>query len=102
MITACIISFTVGAMLMMFAMAMAAMAKEREPRNKVHFYLVKTSSMTFNLFLGYPSKVINSSGIWWIGNRIYVDNLKDYRINLSDYNNLEYDKPVEVFLNLEN
>lgn len=74
---------------------------KEKPQNKVHFYLVKTSFMTFDLFLGYPTKNISSSGVWWSGNRMYVDNLKDYGINLSDYNNLKYDKPVEVFLNLE-
>lgn len=57
--------------------------------------------MRFELFLGYPIKCNGSMGIYWEGNRMYVDRLIDYGINLNDYSNLEYDKPVEVFLNLE-
>ena len=101
MVIACIISFIVGATLMMCAIGLMSYQKDKEPRNKVHFYLVKTSFMTFDLFLGYPTKNNSSRGVWWTGNRVYVDNLQDYGINLSDYNNLKYNNPVEVFLNLE-
>ena len=57
--------------------------------------------MKFELFLGYPTKNISDRGVYWTGNRMYVDRLIDYGINLNDYSNLKYDKPVEVFLNLE-
>lgn len=100
MVIACIISFIIGAMMMLFAMAMAAMAKEREPRNKVHFYLVKTSFMVFKVFLGYPIKCNGSMGIYWTGNRVHI-NIKDCGLNPDDYIDLDYDKPIEVFLNME-
>ena len=36
----CLISFVIGAVLMLVALAIAAMAKDDEPRNKVHFYVI--------------------------------------------------------------
>ena len=86
---------------MLAMLSVAAMGKVKEPRNKVHFYLVHTSFMKFELFLGYPTKNSSDRGVYWTGNRMYVDRLIDYGINLNDYSNLKYDKPVEVFLNLE-
>lgn len=97
-----IILIVVGTTLMAYGViGLSSCKKDKKPRNKVHFYLVKTSFMRFELFLGYPTETFSSRGVWWTGDRVYVDNLKDYGINLSDYNNLKYNKPVEVFLNLE-
>ena len=97
----CFITFVIGAVFMLAIYSIEAMGKSKEPRNKVHFYLVQTSFMKFELFLGYPTKNISDRGVYWTGNRMYVDRLIDYGINLNDYSNLKYDKPVEVFLNLE-
>ena len=97
----CFITFIMGAVFMLAIYSIEAMGKSKEPRNKVHFYLVQTSFMKFELFLGYPTKNISDRGVSWTGNRMYVDRLIDYGINLNDYSNLKYDKPVEVFLNLE-
>ena len=100
MIIACIISFVVGAILMMCAIGMVAIQKDKKPRNKVRFYLVKTSFSIFDLFLGYPIKSFGSCGTYWTGNRIHI-NMKDCGLNPEDYIDLDYDKPIEVFLNLE-
>ena len=35
----CYISFVIGAVIMLVALAIAAMGKDYEPRNKVHFYV---------------------------------------------------------------
>ena len=96
----CYIAFVIGAVLMLMALAIAAMGKDKEPRNKVRFYLVKTSFAIFDLFLGYPIKSFGSCGTYWTGNRIHI-NMKDCGLNPDDYIDLDYDKPVEVFLNLE-
>ena len=39
MIIACIISFNIGAMLMMCAIGLMSYQKDKKPRNKVHFYV---------------------------------------------------------------
>ena len=95
-----IIGFIVGAMLMMCAIGMVAIQKDKKPQNKVRFYLVKTSFSIFDLFLGYPIKSFGSCGTYWTGNRIHI-NMKDCGLNPDDYIDLDYDKPIEVFLNLE-
>ena len=95
-----IIGFILGAMLMMCAIGMVAIQKDKKPRNKVRFYLVKTSFSIFDLFLGYPIKSFGSCGTYWTGNRIHI-NMKDCGLNPDDYIDLDYDKPIEVFLNLE-
>lgn len=85
----------------MFAMlTIAAMGKDKKSQNKVHFYLVKESFMTFSLFLGYPIKSFGSCGTYWNGNRVYID-MEDCGLDPDDYKYLKYDKPIEVFLNLE-
>ena len=108
MIIACIISFIVGAMMMLFAMAMAAMAKEREPRNKVHFYVtceknIISGKLTRALWIGLPKR--NSQGGWtsssW-GNILAVDGtLLLYNLCLSNFENMKDGEIREVFLNLE-
>lgn len=95
-----IIGFIIGAMMMMCAIGMVAIQKDKKPRNKVRFYLVKTSFSIFDLFLGYPIKSFGSCGTYWTGNRIHI-NMKDCGLNPDDYIDLDYDKPIEVFLNLE-
>ena len=76
-----IIGFIVGAMLMMCAIGMVAIQKDKKPQNKVRFYLVKTSFSIFDLFLGYPIKSFGSCGTYWTGNRIHI-NMKDGKISL--------------------
>ena len=108
MIIACIISFIIGAMMMLFAMAMAAMAKEREPRNKVHFYVtceknIISGKLTRALWIGLPKR--NSQGGWasssW-GNILAVDGtLLLYNLCLSNFENMKDGEIREVFLNLE-
>lgn len=104
MITACIISFIIGAMLMLFAMAMAAMAKEREPRNKVRFFVARDMDGVLCLYISKPlrSKIQFHPNIC---NGVIVLNRYNYKrlgLNEDDYANLKWeDEPVEVFLNLE-
>lgn len=95
-----IISFVVGAFAMFCAIGLMSCQKDKKPRNKVRFYLVKSSLSIYELFIGYPIKSFGSCGTYWNGNRVHID-MKDCGLNPDDYKKLEYDKPVEVFLNLE-
>ena len=103
MVIACIISFIIGAMMMLFAMAMAAMAKEREPRNKVHFYVTRDTDGTLELWFGFPRR----TGKYYLslGPTTQLlghgDSIRKFGLNPSDYDNITFDSgPVEVFLNL--
>lgn len=95
-------------MLMLFAVAIAAMAKDREPRNKVHFYVtceknIISGKLTRALWIGLPKR--NVQGGWvsssW-GNILAVDGtLLLYNLHLSDFENMKEGEIREVFLNLE-
>lgn len=101
---------------MLFAMAMAAMAKDREPRNKVHFYVVRDKNGILNLFLNKPLRY-KAFGFWYQteydkDNNVYIwkaarialgVNIGYLGLNPEDFKDLKWeDEPVEVFLNLEN
>lgn len=92
-------------MLMLFAMAMAAMAKEREPRNKVHFYIAKPSGYyMYYLYLGKPRRVFSNRKFIFKSarnGRFITDNITDYNLNPSDFGYMETGEIKEVFLNLE-
>ena len=99
-IFAFVIGLVVVVLTMFFAFLLVIINESKKPRNKVRFYLVKTSFTIFDLFLGYPIKSFGSCGTYWTGNRIHI-NMKDCGLNPDDYIDLDYDKPIEVFLNLE-
>lgn len=75
-----------------------------KPRNKVHFYVARDKDALLNLWINKPSRGINA---WCEGERwarhIAVEGYFKYcGLNPSDYDNLKWeDKPVEVFLNLD-
>ena len=103
MITACIISFIVGALIMMCAIGVLSNCKEEEPRNKVHFYITRDVNKEFTLWIGRPFLFV---GIWIPTEKAYMiitsNNMTAFGLNMDDFENLKWnDKPVEVFLNLE-
>lgn len=100
---------------MLVALAIAAMGKDDEPRNKVHFYMARNKNGILNLYLNKPLR--NKQFGYWYQNEYDEDNdvyiLKAARLasceyigylglNPEDFKNLKWeDEPVEVFLNLE-
>ena len=92
MITACIISFIVGALIMMCAMGVMSNCREEEPRNQVHFY----------------AKAIED-GIPWLyiqrkdGELELVactNSLEAYGLNPKDFANMKKGEKVEVFISI--
>ena len=98
-----IIGFMVGAVLMLVALAIAAMGKDDEPRNKVHFYVARDKNDELFLYMGKPFRGINKFHPYHNGCIITSDDdLSNFGLNKDDYANLKWeDEPVEVFLNLE-
>ena len=97
MIIACIISFIVGAMMMLFAMAMAAMARGREPRNKVRFYV--NYDIDFDLPCLY---VVNLYNIPYLIATGY--DLLDFGISekdLKSYKKLKPHEYTEIYLDIK-
>ena len=100
----CLITFIVGAGFMLAMYPIAAMGKDNEPRNKVHFYVARDMDGLLCLYISKPlrSKIQFHPNI---RNGVIVLNRYNYKrfgLNEDDYANLKWeDEPVEVFLNME-
>ena len=98
-----IIGFIVGAVLMLVALAIAAMGKDDEPRNKVHFYLARDKNGELLLYMSKPFRGINKFHSHLNGCIITSENdFSNFGLNKDDYANLNWeDEPVEVFIKME-
>lgn len=99
----CLITFIVGAVFMLAILSIAAMGKDKEPRNKVHFYVARDMNGSLFIYFGKPYrdgsifKVSKSKLFFYTGS-----NLSRFGLDEKDYANLKWeDEPVEVFLNME-
>lgn len=107
MIIACIISFIIGAMLMMCAIGMVAIQKEKEPRNNVRFFVVKgrgICSDNIELWIGkleWDERIrrwIPSTGSRFLSP---VYDFKDFNLNPDDFADMKEGEIREVYLDLE-
>ena len=101
-----IIGFIVGAVLMLVALAIAAMGKDDETRNKVHFYVARDKNGELFLYMGKPFRGFrcidrfhpNKNGCIVTSDNCFFN----FGLNKDDYANLKWeDEPVEVFINME-
>ena len=88
---------------MFIAVCVAAMGKDDEPRNKVHFYVARDKNGDLWLYIGKPFRdniVFYSDSKRGVFCLTY--NIEYYGLKYEDYDYLKWeDEPVEVFLNLE-
>lgn len=100
-----IIGFILGAILMMCAIGMVAIQKDKEPRNKVRFYIAKPSGYyMYYLYLGKPRRIFSNGKFLFKSadkGRFITDNLAAYGLNPRDFDNMKQGEIREVFLNLE-
>ena len=103
----CFISFIIGAVFMLTMLPIAAMGKDKEPRNKVRFYVTcevnYCGEIIHTLWLGKPYYTKDKrfvSGIW---SRILAVNnsFVGYNLNYSDFADMKEGEIREVFINLE-
>lgn len=98
------ISFILGAVFMLATLCIVAISKDKEPRNKVHFYVARNKNQKLFLYLGKP---IRSATVFCgsVDKGIYImthNYFKNFGLNENDYKDLKWeDEPVEVFLNME-
>ena len=88
----CLISFVIGAVLMLVALAIAAMCKDNEPRNKVRFFVEKEVSNRYLLYIK------NKEGICYICSD---NSFKKFGINLDDFADMREGEIREVFITLK-
>ena len=88
---------------MLVALAIAAMGKDDEPRNKVHFYVARDKNGELFLYMGKPFRGINRFHEYQNGCIITSDSDFHYfGLNKNDYSNLKWeDEPIEAFINIE-
>ena len=103
----CYISFVIGAVLMLVSLAIAAMGKDDEPRNKVHFYVTcelnYSGEIIRTLWLGKPYYTKDKRFASDIRSRILAVNgsFVGYNLNYSDFEDMKNGEIREVFINLE-
>ena len=99
----CFVSFVIGSVFMLAMMSIAAIVKDKEPMNNVHFYVARDKNGELFLYMGKPFRGINKFHPYQNGCIITSDDdLSNFGVNKDDYANLKWeDEPVEVFLNLE-
>ena len=99
----CFITFILGAVFMLMVICIVAMGKEKEPKNNVHFYVARDKDESLWLFMGKPIRMTEdfiqcNGGMILGGDKDFLN----YGLNENDYKDLKWeDKPVEVFLNME-
>ena len=99
----CFIAFVIGAVFMLAILSIAALGKEKEPRNKVHFYVARDKCGSLFLYFGKPYREgdifkANKSQLMFVTG----SSLSRCNLNEKDYVNLRWeDEPVEVYLNIE-
>ena len=89
----CYISFVMGAVLMLVSLAIVAMSKDYEPRNKVRFFVQKSNNVRA-LYL-YNAKTRTHYKI------AYGGFLKEFGLNPEDFADMKEGEIREVFINLE-
>ena len=101
----CFVAFVIGAVFMLAIIAMAAMGKDKEPRNKVRFFVAKPSRKYYNyLYLGKPRRIFSNGEFLFKSadkGRFITDNLAAYGLNPRDFDNMKEGEIREVFINLE-
>ena len=103
----CFISFVIGAVLMLVALAIAAMGKDYEPRNNVRFFVLKGRDIcSDNIELWIGKLEWNERIRRWIpstGSRFLspVFDFKDFNLNPDDFVDMKEGEIREVFINLK-
>ena len=88
----CLITFIVGAVFMLAMLSIAAMGKDKEPRNKVRFFIRRISIDRFIL------TILNKEGYCVLSD--YV-RFQDWNLYKKDFEDLEIGERKELILNLE-
>ena len=104
----CYISFVIGAVLMLVALAIAAMGKDNdEQRNKVRFFVTRDYRCFNNLQLWLGRPKWDKNDRLWIAHSPCVISLslvhsfKYFKLNPDDFADMKGGEIREVFLNLE-
>ena len=108
MIIVYIISFVIGAMMMMCAIGIVSVCKDKELRNKVRFFVTKENNYSNRILLWLGKPEWDKNIVSWIARSRYVHyicndyNFEFYKLNPQDFADMKEGEIREVFINLEN
>ena len=88
----CFITFVIGAVFMLAMYSIAAMSKDKEPRNKVRFFVEKEVFNRYFLYIG------NKDVMYYICSYNFF---KKFGLNPDDFADMKEGQVREVFINLE-
>ena len=107
----CFITFIFGAVFMLIMLTIAAMGKDKEPRNKVRFFVVCEEEGNYNygsrLQLWMRKPIWDEYHKFWLTNNQtarqlgFEFNFRQYGLNKKDFADMKEGEIREVFLNLE-
>ena len=107
----CFIAFVIGAGFMLAMLSIAAMGKEKEPRNNVRFFVTQEYGVhCLKLWMGKPklseklSWVSRSDNVHFLCDDFYCGNcnlFENYNLNPHDFADMREGEIREVFINLE-
>ena len=99
----CYISFVIGAVLMLVALAIAAMGKDYEARNKVRFYVARDKNGELSLYLTKPVRHSSRFCSSIYGQVIALEQyFENFNLKVEDFKDLKWeDEPVEVFVSIK-
>lgn len=98
-----IMAFIFGGEIILLVLCIIEIIKEKEPKNKVHFYIARDRNGELLLYMGKPFRGIDRFHPCQNGCIITnEDDFSNFGLNKDDYDNLKWeDDPVEVFINIE-
>lgn len=95
--------FIIGVLTTLFTFYVIIQHEDKQPKNKVHFYVARDKDDALWLYLGKPIRYNDEfrSNIH-SGPIARSFKFKYLGLNINDYKDLKWeDEPVEVFLNME-
>ena len=88
----CFIAFVIGAVFMLTMLSIAAMGKDKEPRNKVRFFVERLISDNYVLYIEGKNRLYSIASA-----RLF----ENFGLNPDDFADMKEGEIRYVFLNLE-
>ena len=88
----CFIAFVFGAVFMLAMLTIAAMGKDKEPRNKVRFFVERVISDNYVLYIEGKNRLYSIASA-----RLF----ENFGLNPDDFADMKEGEIREVFINLE-
>ena len=88
----CFIAFVLGAVFMLIMLTIAAMGKDKEPRNKVRFFVERVISDNYVLYIEGKNRLYSIASA-----RLF----ENFGLNPDDFADMKEGEIRYVFLNLE-